>query len=48
MCLALLLLLATSVGFHAQTWSFTGSMLQERIYPTATLLPNGQVLIVGG
>src|ERR1700751_2067361 len=47
-CLALLLFLATSVCVHAQTWSFTGSMLQERIYLTATLLPNGQVLIVGG
>lgn len=47
-CLALLLFLATSVCSHAQTWSFTGSMAQQRIYPTATLLPNGQVLIVGG
>jgi hypothetical protein len=46
--LGLLLFLATSVCLQAQTWSFTGSMLQQRIYATATLLPNGQVLIVGG
>ena len=44
----LLLFLATAVCLHAQTWSFTGSMVQQRLYPTATLLPNGQVLIVGG
>ena len=46
LCLVLLLLVA-STTLCAQTWSFTGSMLQTRIYPTATLLPNGQVLIVG-
>jgi len=46
LCLALLLVASNTLC--AQTWSFTGSMLQTRIYSTATLLPNGQVLIVGG
>lgn len=45
---ALLLFVATAVCLHAQTWSFTGGTVQQRLYPTATLLPNGQVLIVGG
>src|ERR1700740_3354596 len=46
--LGLLLLLATAVCSRAQTWSLTGSMAQQRIYLTATLLPNGQVIVVGG
>ena len=43
-----LLFLAAGLQMQAQSWSFTGSMQQTRIYPTATLLQNGEVLIVGG
>jgi len=30
------------------TWSYTGSLLGDRSYHAATLLPSGQVLVVGG
>jgi N-acetylneuraminic acid mutarotase len=30
------------------TWTFTGSMPDAQAYDAATLLPNGQVLVVGG
>ena len=32
----------------SSTWTYTGSMTTSRAYHTATLLPNGNVLIVGG
>ena len=43
-----LLLLGISLNAIGQSWSFTGSMNQARVYPAAALLPDGQVLIVGG
>jgi hypothetical protein len=47
-----LCLIALSLGaipkVQAQRWSFTGSMQQGRVYVSATLLTNGQVLVVGG
>ena len=43
-----LLLFGTSLNLSAQSWSFTGSLRQARSSITATLLNNGQVLVVGG
>jgi hypothetical protein len=34
--------------FSSNAWSITGSMNHARVNHTATLLPNGQVLVVGG
>jgi Galactose oxidase, central domain len=44
----LLLILAASLTAQAQSWSFTGSLEQARASFSATLLSNGQVLVVGG
>jgi hypothetical protein len=43
-----LLFFVASLKVQATTWSFTGSMQQARNYFSATLLNNGQVLVVGG
>jgi hypothetical protein len=43
-----LLLFSTSLNVQAQSWSFTGSLRQARSSFSATLLNNGQVLVVGG
>ena len=42
------LLTAQLYDYGAKTWSDTGSMNVARSYHTATLLPNGKVLAVGG
>jgi len=42
------LFLGVTINGQGQSWSFTGSMQQARNYFSATLLNNGQVLVVGG
>lgn len=42
------LFLGRSLTVQAKSWSFTGNLQQARASFTATLLSNGQVLIVGG
>jgi hypothetical protein len=44
----LLVFLGVTLNVCAQTWSFTGSLRQARSQFSATLLNNGQVLVVGG
>jgi hypothetical protein len=42
------LFLAVNLEVHAQTWTVTGSMGNQRAFFTATTLNNGQVLAAGG
>jgi len=39
---------ATLFNSSSQTWSNTGSMTYGRWYPTATVLPNGRVIVLSG
>src|SRR5438445_522950 len=48
LCLASLAVALGCTSAAAQSFTLTGSMAASRSYPTATLLPNGQVLIAGG
>jgi hypothetical protein len=41
------LFLAAASQSVAASWSFTGSLEQARLYATGTVLPNGEVLVVG-
>ena len=43
-----LVAITTSPAQASGTWNKTGSMNSVRIYHTATLLPNGEVLAAGG
>ena len=47
-CFLQLSLPVAIAGGTAGTWEVTGSMNGYREYSTATLMPNGMVLIVGG
>jgi hypothetical protein len=40
--------LSNSNNPASETWTFTGSLNTARVYHTATLLPNGMVLVAGG
>lgn len=42
------LFLAAASQSVAASWSFTGTLEQARLYATGTVLPNGEVLVVGG
>jgi hypothetical protein len=45
---AIILCLSGTITSCAQTWSAAASMAGSRIFHTATLLPNGKVLVIGG
>jgi Galactose oxidase, central domain len=43
-----LVAITTSPALASGTWNTTGSMKTARLHHTATLLPNGEVLVAGG
>src|SRR5690242_10531562 len=48
LCLGAGLLLCQPCAGQARTWTVTGSLITARLFHSATLLPNGKVLVSGG
>ena len=48
LCLLLGLVVPAQLAHASNTWTTTGSMNAARWVYTATLLPNGKVLVAGG